>query len=253
MITVADAILHALDHAQPMAPITDSDPDFDLPRAYAAQAELTARRKARGAHVIGLKAGFTNTTIWPEYGIDAPIHGPVFDTTLGQSPLAVAAFPEAKIEPEVAFRLRATPQPGMEDAALLACVEAVAPAFEIVQSPFPGWRAKAPDTVAAGAMHAALVLGEWQPTRPDWLGPLHNFTATLLLGDDLADRGTAANLLGSGPLAVLRHLAGLGAPMPADAIVSTGTVTRALPALPGQTWTARFDGIALPPLTLALT
>ncbi|GAB1377821.1 hypothetical protein [Pararhodobacter aggregans] len=81
MITVADAILHAFDHGQPMAPITDSDPGFDLPRAYQAQAMLTATRLRRGARVVGMKTGFTNTTIWDEYNVRAPIHGPVFDTT----------------------------------------------------------------------------------------------------------------------------------------------------------------------------
>ena len=59
MITVADAILHAFDHGQPMAPITDSDPGFDLPRAYQAQAMLTATRLRRGARVVGMKTGFT--------------------------------------------------------------------------------------------------------------------------------------------------------------------------------------------------
>lgn len=252
MTDLATTILNALDSATPLSPFTDTDPGFDLARAYAVQADLTRLREARGARVIGLKAGFTNTTIWPEYGIDAPIHGPVFDRTLVPGPVAVGHLPEPRIEPEVALRLRAVPHPGMDDAALLDCVEAVAAAFEIVQSPYPGWRAKAPDTVAAGAMHAALVTGDWQPTGVDWVQAMRGFSVDLLCDGALVDSGVAANLLGGGPLAVLGHLAGLGAPLAVGSIVSTGTVTRALPAVPGQTWTSRFGGLALPELTLRL-
>jgi 2-oxo-3-hexenedioate decarboxylase len=252
MITVADAILHALDHAQPMAPITDSDPDFDLAQAYAAQALLTARRKARGAKVIGLKVGFTNTTIWAEYGIDAPILGPVFDTTLTGDRLNATSLPEPKIEPEVVLRLSRTPTPDMDDAALLTCVDAIAAGFEIVQSPYPDWRARLPDTVAAGAMHGALRLGPWQ-TPPDQ-DNLRNFSVTLLRDGIEQDTGTASNLLGSGPLMVLRHILTLpgAAYLVPGALISTGTVTRALPAEPGL-WVARYDGLDLPDLTLTLT
>ncbi|WP_202863230.1 hypothetical protein [Pararhodobacter aggregans] len=41
--------------------------------------------------------------------------------------------------------------------------------------------------------------------------------------------------------------------LPAGWIVSTGTLTRALPIAPGQSWTTTIDGADLPPLTLALT
>ncbi|PTX02750.1 2-keto-4-pentenoate hydratase [Pararhodobacter aggregans] len=147
MITIADAILHAFDRGQPMAPITDSDPGFDLPRAYQAQALLTAARVRRGARVVGVKTGFTNTTIWDEYNVHAPIHGPVFDTTWRTGPLALAPFLEPRIEPEIVLKLGASPAPGMGPEALKTCVAEVARGFEIVHSPFPGWRFRAPDTV----------------------------------------------------------------------------------------------------------
>lgn len=251
MITIADAILHALDHSQPMAPITDSDATFSIAQAYAAQADLTARRQARGAKVIGVKVGFTNTTIWAEYGIDAPILGPVFDRTLASDRLEASRMPEAKIEPEVVLRLARTPTPDMDDGTLLACVDAMAAGFEIVQSPYPGWRARLPDAIAAGAMHAALALGPW--LGPASLDALRNFSVTMWHDGIEQDRGEATNLLDGGPLAVLRHVLTLpGAEhLVPGALVSTGTVTRAVAALPGQ-WTARFDGLALPDLGLTL-
>lgn len=54
-----------------------------------------------------------------------------------------------------------------------------------------------------------------------------------------------------GPLLALRHLVRLLAedplnpPLAAGEIVSTGTLTKAMPIAPGQTWSAKPAGIAL--------
>ncbi|MCB1389164.1 MAG: hypothetical protein KDK12_08525 [Rhodobacteraceae bacterium] len=255
MITVADAILHALDRRQPMAPVTDSDPGFDLARAYAAQAELTAARQRRGGRVVGVKTGFTNRTIWDEYDVHQPIHGPVFDTTWRQGPLPVADFLEPRIEPEIVLRLGASPRPGMGLDRLKACVEAVARGFEIVQSPFPGWRFRAPDTVAAGALHGALVTGEFIPATPGLLDALAHLSVTLIRDGEAMDRGLSENVLGGGPLAALADLVAQRGEshLPAGWIISTGTLTRALPIAPGETWTTAIEGADLPPLTLSFT
>lgn len=249
MTDIANTIAHALRTGTLITPPSASDPALDVTRAYATQAQLSA-----GRSIIGFKAGFTNQVIWPEYGIDAPIHGPIFDTTLRASPLTLGAMPQPKLEPEVALRLSALPRPDMTDAQILSCVDAVAAAFEIVQCPYPGWRATAADMVAASAAHGALVLGPWQPASADWLTPLATFTASLSCDEAPIDTGKAANLLGAGPLAVLRHLASMD-PVPAwqpGHVISTGTVTRAHDAAPGQTWRVDWHGIPLPPLSLTL-
>ena len=72
------------------------------------------------------------------------------------------------------------------------------------------------------------------------------------------DHGHAANVL-DGPLYALRHLVGLLAgepdnpPLAAGEIVTTGTLTRALPIAPGETWTTELFGVALPGLSVRLT
>ena len=204
MITLADAIQHAFDTRVPMAPITESDVDFGLPAAYRAQAALTALRERRGARVVGVKAGFTNSTIWEEYNVHAPIHGPVFDTTWIEGPVAAGAYMEPKIEPEVVLELGAAPRPDMDDAALAACVRRVARGFEIVQSPFRGWTFRAADTVAAGALHGALVTGAFVAATPRVLAALADFEIALLCDGAVADTGHARNVMGGGPMAALR-------------------------------------------------
>ena len=58
-----------------------------------------------------------------------------------------------------------------------------------------------------------------------------------------------------GPMAALADLVQQRAQdrLPAGWIVSTGTLTRALPAEPGQRWSTQIQGADLPDLTLTLT
>lgn len=254
MIDLAARLLDDLDHGRQAPPISASDPDFDLGAAYRLQAALTARREARGSRVIGLKVGFTNRILWDEYGIDAPIHGPVFDTTLFEGTVPLTGFAEPLIEPEIVLHLGRTPTADMTDAALSACVDAVSPAFEIVRSPYPGWRCTAADTIAAGAMHGALVLGPRIPASPGLLATLATLCATLRCGDAILATGDATNLLGTGPLGVLRHLVSLdSAPrLRPGWLISTGTLTRALPVASGQHWMLSVSGAAIPDLRVTI-
>jgi 2-oxo-3-hexenedioate decarboxylase len=213
--------------------------------------------------VAGHKLGFTNRTIWDEYGVHAPIWGPVYDGTVRPVGAAVTVSPflEPRIEPEIVFRLARAPEPGMEAEALLSCASHVALGFEIVQSVFPAWRFRAADTVAAAALHGALIHGpltEIAPgARADWAARLADFGATLLRNGEVADEGRSANVLGGGPVAALAHLAEVlgtipGAPaVAAGQVFTTGTLTRALPVAAGEVWEARLDGLPLGPLRVS--
>ena len=175
--------------------------------------------------------------------------------------LALGALPEPRIEPEIALGLARAPEPGMDDRALLACLGWVAPAFEIVASHFPGWAFSAADATAAFGVHAALLLGERRGVAEDpdgWRARLSTFTVALGEAGGVRAEGHAGNVLG-GPLDALRFLLrDLAArpelpPLAAGEIVTTGTLTEALPVAPGERWTARFAGSALAPLAVRFT
>lgn len=264
---LAARILDTTSAGLQIAPITQDDPDFGLEDAYRVSAHVTARRIARGEHRLGWKIGFTNTTIWDEYGVHAPIWGPMYDSTLrhleagSQVEWPLAGLLEPRIEPEIALRIGAEPHPSMTDLELLACVDCLAHGVEVVQSLFPGWRFKAADTIAAFALHGGYRCGPLVPLLPDdvpaWMDRLARFEITLHRNGEAIDRGMAANVMGGGPLAALRCLVdGLEAdPMrrrlqPGD-LITTGTVTRAFPVHPGETWETRIDGLPLPGLRIA--
>jgi 2-keto-4-pentenoate hydratase len=121
--------------------------------------------------------------------------------------------------------------------------------FEIVQSVFPGWKFAPADTVIVNGSHGALLLAPRHPagfgSATAWVSNLAGFEIELLRDAAVVDRGHAANVL-YGPLSALRHLVGLlardrvNSPLATGDIVATGTLTRAFPILPGESWRRRF-------------
>jgi len=263
---IAKAVLDAHAAGRQIAPFSETDSGFDLDTAYAVAARVREARRSRGERPIGRKIGFTNRTIWAEYGVYAPIWGAVYDTTVRdiadlEGAFALGGMVEPRIEPEIVFGLERAPEPGMDDRELLACISWVAHGFEIVQSLFPGWRFRAADTVAAFALHGALLIGPRRmiaaDERAEWAAALAGFRIRLDRDGAPADRGLAGNVLGGGPLAALGHLVSLLDRGPASErlgageIVSTGTLTRALPIAPGERWSTELYGIALDGLAVS--
>jgi 2-oxo-3-hexenedioate decarboxylase len=154
-----------------------------LADAYRITPLLRAAFEARGETITGRKIGFTNREMWKVYGVEAPIWGYATDHTTHELAHAqvqrVKDFAEPRIEPEIMLGLKAAPLPGMNEAALLDCIEWVSLGYEIVQSIFPDWKFAAPDTVAANGLHGALLVGtrrarqngnmNWQRSRSNFI------------------------------------------------------------------------------------
>ena len=262
---LADRILAARATGVPIAPITDENSAFDLEAAYRVSAIVMNRRFAYGERAVGWKIGFTNRTIWDEYDVHAPIWGPVYDTTAAavsaDTPIdaPLAGLAEPRIEPEIVFRIGTPPSPEMDDHALFACIDGIGHGFEIVQSIYPAWRFKAADTVAAFALHGCLFYGPFvSPSAGEgaeaWIERLKAFEIVLSRDGQIVDRGKGSNVLDS-PLSALGHFVrGLdrvsGARLKSGEIITTGTVTRAFPVHPGETWQSEIVGLPLRGLTV---
>ena len=268
----AEELIAALGTPQAIAPFTTRDASFDVARAYEVAASVHAARVARGERPVGRKIGFTNRALWDEYGVREPIWGFVYDTTLfrprgGRASAALGGFAEARIEPEIVLHLKAPPpmtrdaEPGRAPAdvesAMLDCIDWIALGFEIVHSPFPDWKFKLADTVAANGLHGTLIVGDPVPVAslPDCAKRLREFRVALRKGDAVAAEGGGANVLDS-PLLALAHFVDVLArlpqfpPLAAGEVVTTGSLTSALLVAPGETWSTTLSGIALPPLAI---
>jgi 2-keto-4-pentenoate hydratase len=212
---VAAEAFAALGGGRQIPPFSSRPQGLSVDDAYRVTPLVRQMYEAGGAIATGRKIGFTNRTIWAQYGVYAPIWGYVFDRTVHDlaavETLPLARFSEPRIEPEIVFGLAAAPSAQMDETALSSCIAWVALGFEIVQSIYPGWKFSAADTIAANGVHGALLIGPRHPYPPraaEWQRTLSGFEIDLNCGGRLVDRGQAANVLG-GPLSALRHLVGL--------------------------------------------
>jgi len=257
-------LIDAAAQHRPVEPFSRTVPGFDVARAYAVSEALHRARLARGDRPIGRKIGFTNRTIWDEYGVYEPIWGFVYDSTARfaaepQATLEIGHLAEPRIEPEIVLHFRDTPRATRDEAEILAAIDWIAHGFEIVQSPFPGWKFQVADTVAVNGLHGALVVGP--PVAVADIAAcarkLREFTVALSSEGAVRAEGSGANVLDT-PLLAMAHLLEVLRSLPqfppvaAGEIVTTGTLTAALPVRPGETWRTTLSGIELPGLSLNL-
>ena len=261
---IADRLIASFDTAAQIESISKTDPGFDVDAGYAVLLEIETRRIRGGWRPVGRKLGFTNRTIWERYGVDRPMWSRIWSHTVHDAPsrvatLSLSGFMEPRLEPEVVFRI-AAPVPATDDAdAILDAVDAIAPGFEIVQTPFPHWRFTAADVAAACALHGALVVGRFEPLdaarRRELARKLPSFEATLSRGASVIDRGIGAHVLDSPALALAHLVRGLAdrtafPPLVAGEIVTTGTLTDAAPVKMGEAWSSDYGDLGLAGLTI---
>jgi 2-oxo-3-hexenedioate decarboxylase len=259
---VADEVVASLARHYQIPKFSSRPGGLTLAQAYRVVPLLRAAFEARGETITGRKIGFTNREMWKVYGVQSPIWGYITNRTTRElastQAVRIKDFVEPRIEPEIIFGLKAAPLPGMSEAALLDCIEWIAFGYEVVQSIYPDWKFAAPDAVAAHCVHGALVIGARHaiaPRKADWQHELATFGVELYCNGKLSQRGSGALVLDS-PLLALRSLVELLAgdthnpPLRAGEIISTGTLTLAMPVSAGESWTAKVSGILLEEIAL---
>lgn len=228
---------------------------------YAAARALHQRRLAEGWKPLGRKIGFTNRSIWPRYGVFEPIWGTVYDRTLirareNRAAVTLGGIPHPRIEPEICFKLAAAPPRTSDPEQLLAAIEWVAHAIEIVQCDDPAWQVTLDGSTAQNGLHARLIVGPSIAVSQNMARLLPAVEVVLRKDGVEVDRGTGANALGS-PLLSLAFLVETLAkqkdspPLAAGEIVTTGTLTDAHPVAPGETWRTDISGLPLGDLEIA--
>ena len=255
---VVNELIDALDQGKVIPSIIQRNPHFDWEAAYRVAAEIVRVRRARGEKTVGRKIGFTNRNIWKEYGATAPIWAHVYDRTVqfargDRAEVSLQGSVQPRLEPEIAFRLKAPLPPSINDPVrVLETIDWLAPSFEIVDCHFADWKFGPADSAADFSFHWRLIVGTpcavEKSAIPELVARLGDCGITLSKGDAVVDRGVGANALGH-PLTALAHLAGALAqqpqfePLAAGEIITTGTLTAAMPVKAGETWSSRYEGL----------
>ncbi|UTM37140.1 fumarylacetoacetate hydrolase family protein [Rhodococcus pyridinivorans] len=243
----ADRLIEATRSSTPCGPVRDLLGETDIDLAYAVQQQLTDRRLAEGARIVGRKIGLTSPAVQQQLGVDRPDFGVLFEdmdvTALDEVPSERLLQPKA--EAEIAFVLSADlDSDDLNLATVRAAVGHAVAALEIVDSRVAGWDIKITDTVADNASSGLYVLGS-QTLTLDEFEPI-DATMRMYVDDELVSEGNGAACLGD-PLNALLWLARtareFGQPLRAGQVVLSGALGPMVPAPPGVTVRAEISSL----------
>ena len=232
---------------EPCAPVRDLLGIDDLRGAYAVQDIRPRALLGAGRRLVGRKIGLTSLAVQRQLGVDQPDYGMLFDdmdVPLGE-PIAWGRVQQPRIEAELAFVLgRGLDDPLATSADVLAAVDYVVPALEIVGSRVAGWDIRITDTIADNASSGLFVIGHTprRLTEVDIVGA----TMAMERGGITVSTGSGAACLGSPLSAVLwlaRVMASHGRPLQAGDLVLSGAPGPMVAVEPGDRFEARIDGL----------
>jgi len=265
-LAVAQELIDAYEAGDLLPETLSSREGFDLPTAYAVEAELARRRKSSGHTVVGRKVAFGNHAVLEKLKLQTVAWASMYDDTVhpanaeDATPVPFTYAP--KLEPEIVFKLKSpvTGDPS-DPVAILKSVEWLSLGYEIVDCPFPEWRFQPQDLVAAFGFHAGLVLGA--PTMvtgsnlASLAAQLAEFKLKLFKNDNFVEEGGGKNVFRSpalclGELAAALSRTPSAEPLRAGELISTGSLTTPMLIAPGETWRAEPEGLDVAPLVMKL-
>jgi 2-keto-4-pentenoate hydratase len=249
---VAKSLLAAYIDREPIAPIVTSYPDATLEHAYAIQLRQVRSWVDGGRRIRGHKVGLTSAVMQRQLGVDQPDYGHLTDDMfhLESLPIPVDHFIAPKVEPEIAFVLKAPlTGPGVTAADAIAAVDFVLPALEIIDSRIRNWEITLVDTIADNASSGGVVLGSTPVTLSQLAQSglsLRTIGCVLHRRGEVVGTGAGGAVLGS-PLNALLWLANtvgpLGITLEAGSVIMPGSVTAAISVAGGDSVTAEFAGL----------
>jgi len=223
-------------------PLSASYPTLTEEHAYAIQAQTL---KLRNERAVGYKLGYTSEAMRAQMNIDHPNYGILTNSArVDQVDASVdlGALIHPLVEPEIALLVgRRIEGTGHDRNSVWSHVDAVMPAFEVVDTRYHEYKFKITDNISDNSSNARYLTGT--PRSLSSVGDLRLLGVLLWTEGRCIDQGIGANALGD-PLLALAWLANfLGERdhvIAAGSVILTGGLTRAYPATKNQTYVAEF-------------
>ena len=218
--------------------ITDEHPGMDWDDAYAVQDEILRRKLARGARLVGYKAGLTSHAKMKQMGIDTPVFGFLVDEFVvpegGEIKTSELIHP--KVEPEICFITRSELRgPGCHIGAVLAASDVVLPGIEVIDSRYRDFKFDLKSVVADNTSAARFVVGGRIASAREL--DLRTLGIVLEKNGEPVAFGAGAAVLGHPAAAVamlVNHLGRRGQALPAGSLVLSGGITEAVAVRAGD-------------------
>lgn len=229
-----------------------------LEEAYAIQSELVERALRSGSDSIaGYKVGLTTEKMQKFCGVTDPIAGRILKSGVCASGalLRKSDFHRLGIESELALRVgKEVPVVGSNGSArdLLACVDAIAAAFEVIDDRDADYaHLEASSIVAENSWNKGIVLGE--AMSPAAFGDLCNLQGRLLINGEQVATGSSSDVV-SGPLSVLAWVAQFareaGHELQPGQWIMTGAIIPTKFAVEGESYSFQLGTLA--PVTVTI-
>jgi 2-oxo-hept-3-ene-1,7-dioate hydratase len=238
----ADSLLEAERTKTPVVQLSKTYPHIEIEDSYVIQAEVTRRKIAGGAKLIGHKIGLTSKAMQQSSGIDEPDYGHLLDNMMVADGAKVkhADYCVPRVEPELAFVLgKPLKGPGIGLLDVLRATEYIVPAIEIIDARVQNPR-KIYDTVADNGAAAGIIIGG-RPVGPNdvdlrWVG------AVFYRNSEIEETG-GAGVLGHPALGIAwlaNKVGAFGTVLEPGHIMLSGSFTRPVWAAKGDTLHADF-------------
>lgn len=234
-------------NARDVTKITDDHPGMGWDDAYAVQDALRARKESRGIKTVGLKAGLTSFAKMKQMGVDVPVFGFVCDymSRPDGGEIEVSELIHPKVEAEICVVTKAPlAGPGCHLEAVLAAIDFVLPAVEIIDSRYRDFKFDLKSVVADNTSASRFVIGG-RARNLDELD-LPTLGVVLEKNGQIVAMAAGAAVLGHPAVAVAmlaNHLGARGQVIPAGTFIMTGGVTEAIAVAAGDHIAVRFQDL----------
>ncbi|WP_019451457.1 2-oxo-3-hexenedioate decarboxylase [Cupriavidus sp. BIS7] len=227
--------------------ITDEYPDLDWSDAYDIQDEIRRRKESRGLRTVGLKAGLTSFAKMKQMGVETPVFGFVSEDMArpdgGEIRMSELIHP--KVEAEICIVTKAPLRgPGCHVGSVLAAIDFVVPAVEIIDSRYRDFKFDLKSVIADNTSAARFVVGG-RARSPEDLD-LRTLGVVLEKNGRAVAMAAGAAVLGHPAAAVAmmaNHLGARGQEIPAGTFIMTGGVTEAIAVAAGDSVCVRFQDL----------
>lgn len=233
--------------ARDVTKITDDFPAMDWADAYDIQDEIRRRKEARGNKTVGLKAGLTSFAKMKQMGVDVPCFGFVSDYMARPDggEIKISELIHPKVEAEICIVTKAPLRgPGCHVGAVMAAIDFVLPAVEIIDSRYRDFKFDLKSVIADNTSASRFVIGG--RSRNVEALDLRTLGVVLEKNGQIVAMAAGAAVLGHPAAAVAmmaNHLGQRGQEIPAGSFIMTGGVTEAIAVAAGDNVNVRFQDL----------
>jgi 2-oxo-3-hexenedioate decarboxylase len=233
--------------ARDVTKITDDFPLMDWADAYDIQDEIRRRKEARGHKTVGLKAGLTSFAKMKQMGVDTPCFGFVSDYMARPDggDIKMSELIHPKVEAEICIVTKAALRgPGCHVGTVLAAIDFVLPAVEVIDSRYRDFKFDLKSVIADNTSASRFVIGGRSRNVEEL--DLRTLGVVLEKNGQIVSMAAGAAVLGHPAAAVAmmaNHLGARGQEIPAGTFIMTGGVTEAIAVQAGDSVNVRFQDL----------